>query len=236
MTTPKRLKCEKRNGINLQFLYIEYGTKGFVKTLNGEIRECKCLGGTLKPQTGWGVMEYMWKVAGVDEIQHGTKNTIPLGVIYKSLEGATYGTCRGSLANSEPDTMDENGYMFPIPYLAQKYGIGSENVRFIGAHMNIIELKTFLVSRDSKVIEMNTDFNLSVTKDGVTIDIPSVDNESTFVSSDDAWNSIKPSKVFYLDDDKGKEDVSSYTRLVVDIKESKMDDLRDIAIIVGKIF
>ena len=234
MSVTKRLKCEK-NGCFLLFPYVKYGTKGFVKTLSGEIRECKCLGGELKPNIGWGTMEYMWKVADVDEIQYGTKNTIPIGVIYKSLDGATYGTCRGSLANSASDVMEENCSFSPISYLGVKYGINKENVNYIGSNNNIIELKTFRITNENKVVGFVTDFNLSISKDLVNINIPIVDSGKAFISSDDAQNSIKPPKVFYLDDNNDDEDTSSYTKLVIEIKESKLDDLREIAHIVDKI-
>lgn len=217
MTEVKTLACTIRdvNTDTLYIPYIDYGTMGFVKSFDGNIYQCKLIGAKWNNVQGYTKPTYRWRIAGIGDMDgiEGSASKLPIGRIYETLEYAKKGTSNTKLSMNEEwklvGKMKEHSRFNVVDYLCDKYGFDERNFSFGKSFSNFslytstiypIKLLTWGITEDKCVKRFSTDFNLYVDKDGIDLDIPSMDKNERFTTKEQADKAVGPYDVFLFQD------------------------------------
>ena len=174
--------------------YVAYGTIGWLKCSDNKIYMCRCT------QCEWvkvndgllSTCKVKWQVAGMSK-EFTTMRTSRLlsgkinGIIYKTIQAAQNGTsnvCTSELQNGE---MECNSHVDIIDYLRVKYP--NINIACMGKNFNIL---TYRVYADNTISEKETPFNVEVTHHGLKVSVPSLDDETTFITKELALSNLNP--------------------------------------------
>lgn len=184
--------------------YVPFGTIGYVKTINNEVRQCKCLGAKweLGKDSLAHVPTYEWKVAGIKEHQFGSASRLAIGIIYKTEIDAQKGGARGATKIGELYA----SATFPIfNYLINKYGMSVDCFECIGAWSHCLHISTYLCNKDHTVSLCKTDFEVLIDENGIDCRIPMlegvVNGVRRYPTAEKAYAAMKPLKTYSLDDD-----------------------------------
>lgn len=188
--------------------YLSYGTTGWLKTKDNEVRQCKCVGakwGTKENTTGCSngsAAIYEWKVAGIKEHMHGSMSRLPIGVIYTNVQDAQHG---GTDEARKIGEMESNSTISIKDFLTAKYGLEAGCFRMQGTWDNILSLKTYSANPDNTVSLLATDFEITLDGNGIDIAVPLLDEpadgQRRFATRKEAYESMTPLFVHTLDED-----------------------------------
>lgn len=244
-----RLEVVRDSLNNNVFLYVPYGTIGYVKTINNEVRQCMCLGGKANPYYGFSepllVINYEWKVAGYEKHFFTNKPfLISIGAIYSDEQSAQNGSAVSSPYKNTIGLYDEIDI---LGFLAGKYGISEDNISFkwfsetnpdYSVHViKALGLETYHINSDRTLEMKETDFEISVGKNGVECVVPmlegEVNGERRFAMEGEAYESAKPLKTYLLGEGNGEVEKNFATKikLTIEVEIGKIDDIREIATI-----
>lgn len=185
--------------------YVRYGTIGWLKTTNNEIRQCKCMGAIWETNKG-GYLKptYEWKVAGITEHQFGGHCNLEIGTIYQTEKYAQHGyssyhSCAGGL-------LQYNGVLSVHGAMHKKYGIDiNKCIRMSGTWDNILSLQCYGISVNNAIALYPTAFNIKLDKEGIDVYIPMldgcVDNKHRYPTYELAQAACKPLKTYLLEED-----------------------------------
>lgn len=209
---------------NPQFNYIPYGTIGFVRTNNNEIRMCKMVGATLKKNEnncGAYQLYYEWKVAGIKPHQFTFSTCeLTIGTIYRSEIGAQQG-------GASADRMKCTSSIRIAEYLRNKYGMSKECFSLGGTWYKLFSIETYGVMTNHTIARKPTDFDIVVDENGISVSVPMldgcVDGVRRYPTYDAAYKAMKPLKVYSLDDDDDEEDEPKPSKVVITIEIETTD-------------
>lgn len=214
--------------------YIPFETIGYVKTTNNEVRQCKCLGGHLKPievgKTDYSI-QYEWKVAGYKEHFFTFSSCcLSIGHIYKDEVSAQRGTADVKYGN-------QKGEMtcfctFPIfNYLIQKYGMDVKCFKLEGTWSNRFHIETYTSNQNHTTCLRHTDFDVVIDENGIDAIVPmlegAVDGIRRYPTAEKAYASMKPLKTYSLDDDEDDDVPTTPTKIKVTI-EVEIDNIDNV--------
>lgn len=217
-----------------QFKYIPFGTIGYVKTINNEVRQCKCLGGRtkcVKEGNDRYSIQYEWKVAGYKEhFFTFSPCCLPIGHIYKDEVSAQRGTADTKYGNKMGEM--ERGQIFPIfNYLINKYGMDVKCFDLVGTFNDMFGIKTYAKLKDNTTRLRSTDFEVIVDENGIDCRIPMLDGEvdgiRRYPTEEKAYDAMKPLKVYLLDDDDDDDVTPTPTKIKVTI-EVEIDNIDNV--------
>lgn len=177
--------------------YVPVGTVAYLKTKDSEVRQVKLV------KVEWvkdGLPRCEWKVAGMKEHQIGSWCALPIGMIYESEFKAQHGSaekchhegllCATAKFNLYEEFMKSHG----------KFDINRFDTR--GTWSDILSISTIRMSNDGTMpIEYDTPFCVEIDSNGVHAWIPSVINETRFLTKEAALASYKPKKTITFEDD-----------------------------------
>lgn len=205
--------------------YIPHGTRGYVKTIDNEIRECECLGAIwINDYTP----QYTWRVAGYKEPICGSASRLPIGIIYQYESDAQIGQSRHN-APSQKGEMTTSCRVNILKLLQNKYGfIGSNSFDYHGTFNDYISINAYKICEDNSIRTIAVEFNVVVNEDGLDIVIPALENNEVYSTEESAVQSTKKLKVIHLGDDEEEEQQDSDTkiRLEVEIMSKDLDKIQ----------
>ena len=194
--------------------YVAYGTIGWLKTKDNEVRQCKCVGAKVVKAH----FQYEWKVAGIKEHQFGSSNRLALGIIYQTERGAQHGDTYHGTA----DEMKPNRKLSVHTLLKAKYGLSDGCFHMGGTWNNFLTLQTYAVMKDHTCRRLDTDFDIIIDENGVDIVVPMLDGEVNGVrrypTSEKAYASMKPLKTYSLDDEEDDDEPKPTKKVKVTIE------------------
>ena len=214
--------------------YVPYGTIGWVKTKDNEVRQCKLVGAKWVQDRDCTPLYpvYEWRVAGIKEHQFGfgKADTIPIGFISKTEHDAQI------RAYSSGGTMNGDGYVDVIPFLKDKYGMQRCCFKFGGGALNEnLEVMAYENYPDGSVRLTKVDLDIEVTEKGFDITIPSIEGTDkkrrTYPTREKAIAARRPLKTYTFDDEDGAEvqRESEKVSITIEIKKDDIEKLKEIA-------
>lgn len=220
--------------------FVPFGTIGYVKTIDNEVRQCKCLGGKTIPtkevETCYAI-QYEWKVAGYKEhFFTFSPSRISIGRIYVDEVSAQ----RGCASEYGPT---QNGEMtattkFPIfNYLINKYGMSVNCFKVTGTWNNCFHIETYAKFDDNTTGLRETDFEVIIDENGIDCCIPmlegNVNGIQRFPTEEDAYAAMKPLKVYLLDDeeDDDVEPTTTKIKVTIEVEIDNIDNVKKYATI-----
>lgn len=220
--------------------YIPFGTIGYVKTTNNEVRQCKCLGGKTMPmKEGENLhsIQYEWKVAGYKEHFFTFSSCcLSIGHIYKDEVSAQRGT-------ADVKYGDKKGEMtcfgtFPIfNYLINKYGMSVDCFKLEGTWNHCFHIETYAKFKDNTTGRRATDFEVIVDENGIDCRVPMlegvVDGIRRYPTAEKAYASMKPLKTYSLDDDEDDDVQPKVTKVkvTIEVEIENLDNVKKYATI-----
>lgn len=231
------------NMFHPEFNYIPFGTIGYVKTTDNEVRQCKCLGGKTMPvKDGESLhsIQYEWKVAGYKEhFFTFSCCCLSIGHIYKDEISAQRGSSNNNCGNQKGEmTFTENGRVFPIfNYLIKKYGMDVNCFKCTGTWSNLFHIETYAKFKDNTTGLMNTDFEVIIDENGIDCCIPMLDGEVNgirrFPTAEKAYAAMKPLKTYLLDDDYDDEvaPITKKIKVTIEVEVENIDNVKKYATI-----
>lgn len=218
--------------------FIAYGTIGYLRTANNEVRQCVCLGGHSIPslqQQGRHEMEYEWKVAGFNE--HFTTRSVSrlsIGIIYDSESAAKRGTYRADVP-AQIGELKTNLKVNLYEILNSKYGLSRNCVKLGGTWDDLFSLHCYGVCTDNSVKTFSTDFEIFVIEDGVEIIVPHLDKNLRYPTKEQAYNAMAPCKTYLLVDEYEKETPTiKKITITIEVEETNLEEVKKYATILKK--
>lgn len=227
------IKCEKRIG-STNIYYLAWGTIGWLKTRDNEIRQCKCVGAKLKrDKCSWcSSLQYEWKVAGIKEHQYGTENTLSNGTIYTTEQYAQCGASNGVIGDG---IMTTNRVFSLHEYLIRQYGLTTDCFKLEFGWNNTFTLRTYGIMKDHTIRLLDTDFDIIINNKGIDVVVPFLDNMRRYPTAEKAFSSMKPLKVYSLDDeDNDVTQPHKKIKVTIEIESHNLSKLKEIGVIVEK--
>lgn len=217
--------------------YLSYGTIGWVKTKDNEVRQCKCLGAkwVKKEDPKYGFAKYEWKVAGMKEHQFGSASRLPIGIIYTNEQDAQRGGADGAIKIGE---MKHNNNVSVHNFLMRKYGLAKDCFYMGGTWSNFLTLRTYSSNKDHTTSLRDTEFEIVVDKDGLDIIIPmlegAVNGVRRYPTAEKAYASMKPLKVYSLDDDEDEDEPQApkKVKVTIEVECDNMGKIKELATII----
>lgn len=222
--------------------YVVYGTIGYLKTKDNEIRQCKCLGAKWTSNDDCrsnGNPLYEWKVAGMQEHQFGSVSRLDCGIIYKTEQDAQRGGSSGPTKNGE---MFPNRVVSVHEFLMRKYGLENDSFKFCGTWNDILYIETYTLMKDHTIQLCRTEFEIEVTKDGIDMTIPFLEGPvggkaKRYATKEQAYKAQKPMKVYILDDDDDEEEEDkkpneTLVKITIEVESKNVEQIKKFATIV----
>lgn len=230
-----KIECGKVFG-STDFEYLACGTIGWLKTINNEVRQCKCVGAKLvQDKDDYAHLEYEWKVAGIKEHLFGTFNTLDYGRIFLTEYDAQHGSVDGYCANKK-GIMTPNRKISFHQYLMRKYGLTKDCFEFHGVWYDFVSLSTYGVMKDHTIRLLDTDFDIIVNESGVDIIVPLLDGgvngKRRYPTKEKAYSSMKPLRSFSLDDDDDVPQTPQKVKITIEIECGKINKLKELGAII----
>lgn len=229
-----------------ELAYVPFGTIGYVKTTDNEIRQCKCLGakwveGNEKIGNIPLYPQYEWKVAGIREHQFSKSvpSRLPHGIIYTTEEYAQRGSSATSYACAQKGELNPTA-VFPIfNYLINKYGLKANNFKVFGSTYECLEIKTYTKNKDHTTSLRETDFEVFIDENGIDCRIPMLEGPVNgirrYATAEKAYASMKPLKVYSLDDDEDDDILPTISRvkMTIEVEIEDIESIKKYATILG---
>lgn len=219
--------------------YIPYGTIGYVKTINNDVRQCKCLGGKSKlkrEDIGEHVIEYEWKVAGYKEhFFTFCPSRLEIGIIYVDEMSAQRGSADINGASKIGELVKND--VFPIfHHLINKYGMSVDCFRLSGTWNQCFSVSTYAKFKNNTTGLVSTDFQVIIDKSGIDCVIPMLDGSVNgihrYPTAEKAYAAMKPLPVYNLDDeDDEPQNIVTKVKVTIEIEQCKLDKIKEIATI-----
>lgn len=232
-----------QNILRPEMMYIPFGTIGYVKTTNNDVRQCKCLGGKTMPMTEGGDMhsiQYEWKVAGYKEHFFTFSScNISIGHIYVDEVSAQRGTAETKYGGQKGEmTFTKSGRVFPIfNYLINKYGMSVDCFKLRGTWDDCFQISTYSSNKDHTTSLRSTDFEVVVDENGIECRIPMLDGKVNgihrYPTAEKAYASMKPLKTYSLDDDEDDDVQPKVTKVkvTIEVEVENLDNVKKYATI-----
>lgn len=216
--------------------YIAYGTIGYVKTTDNEVRQCKCIATRWidNKNTNFLKRQFEWKVAGYKE-HFFTFSTyrLSIGNIYLTEEFAQRGTA-DKYGVCENKRMNTNRNVSVHGYLMEKYGMTKDCFDVDGIFDNILLIKTYATMEDGTIKLLPSDIEIVADKDGFRIGIPMLDGSVNgihrYPTFEKACAASKPLKVYFLDDDEPT--TPKKMKITIEIECDKVGKIKELATII----
>lgn len=223
--------------------YIPFGTIGYVKTTNNEVRQCKCLGGKTMPMKDGESMHdirYEWKVAGYKEHFFTFSSCcLSIGHIYMDEVSAQRGTADTKYGNQKGQMTFTR--TFPIvACLIEKYGMDVNCFKTTGTWNDCFHIETYSSNKDHTTSLRRTDFEVVVDENGIDCRVPMldgvVDGIHRYPTAEKAYASMKPLKTYSLDDDEDDDVVPTPTKIkvTIEVEINNLDNVKKYATILEK--
>lgn len=227
-----------KNGVYMR--YIKYGTIGWLKTTNGDVRQCRCVG------TKWKISNssiatpiYEWEVAGIDTHCIGTASRLfqndnkVKGIIYTDFESAKLGKSYESLIE-QYNEMRANDEFYIVSDLVHRYGAeGLVTLQQSCYGYHYIQLSTYGINKDKSVCLYDTDFEVLLDKNGIRTYVPllegKVDGKRRYASKKAAYAAIEPIKVYTFDEEEPTKTDDDTLCVTIKIKSCDLNKISDIA-------
>lgn len=219
--------------------YVELGTLAWLKTENGEIRQCKCVGvkwvnsdnDTPHPQ-------HEWKVAGLNGTIFSDWLRPKNGVIYTTKEAARNG--RGyNGAPKQIGEIDYNTHTSVVDFLCKKYGLTEKNfVVHNGQFYTTLWVKAYRILTDNSIDMCCVDFEADVTKNGFDIRIPMLDGVVNgyrrYATKEKAMQALKARTKVYSFDDEDESDTQAKTKvkITIEVETENVEQIKKFATII----
>lgn len=224
------------NMFSPEIKFVRFGTMGYVKTTDNEVRQCKCLGGKTMPMKEGGSLhsiQYEWKVAGYKEhFFTFSPSRISIGRIYIDEVSAQ----RGGASENCPTQKGEMTAvaMFPIfNYLINKYGMSVDCFKATGTWGNCFHIETYAKFKDNTTGRRATDFEVIVDENGIDCRVPMLDGEVNgihrYPTAEKAYASMKPLKTYSLDDD--VQPKVTKVKVTIEVEIENLDNVKKYATI-----
>lgn len=220
--------------------YIPFGTIGFVKTIDNEVRQCKCLGGKTMPmKEGEDLysIKYEWKVAGYKEHFFTFSDCcISIGRIYIDEITAQ----RGSANVNAPTQIGNMKFFktFPIfAHLINKYGMSTKCFKASGTWNNCFQIETYASFKNNTIGLKDTDFEVIIDENGIDCRVPMLDGAVNgirrYPTPEKAYASMKPLKTYLLDDDDDDDVAPTPTKIkvMIEVEINNIDNVKKYATI-----
>ena len=224
-----------------EMTYIPFGTIGYVKTTNNEVRQCKCLGGKSKRIKEDGEVheiEYEWKVAGYKEHFFTFSSCcLSIGHIYVDEVSAQRGSADTKYGNQKGEmTFTNSGCVFHIfNYLIEKYGMSTDCFKLSGTWHNLFHIETYAKFKDHTTKRKATDFEVVVDENGIDCRVPMLDGEVNgihrYPTAEKAYASMKPLKTYTLDDDDVVAPTPTKIKVTIEVEVDNIDNVKKYATI-----
>lgn len=222
------------NMLNPKIKFVRFGTIGYVKTTDNEVRQCKCLGGKTMPTKEGGSVhsiQYEWKVAGYKEhFFTFSPSRISIGRIYIDEVSAQ----RGGASENCPTQKGEMTAIATFPifnYLINKYGMSVDCFKCTGTWYNCFHIETYAKFKDNTTGLRATDFEVIIDENGIDCRVPMLDGAVNgirrFPTAEDAYAAMKPLKTYSLDDDEDDDVKPTTTKIKVTI-EVEIDNIDNV--------
>lgn len=228
---------QTENMLRPEMKYIPFGTIGYVKTTNNEVRQCKCLGGKTIPKGGGSLhsIQYEWKVAGYSEhFFTFSCSYISLGRIYIDEVSAQRGLSSEFCPTQKGEMTFTN--TFPIfKYLINKYGMSVDCFKNSGTFGTCFQIETYANVTNNTTELRATDFEVIVDENGIDCRIPMLDGEvkgvRRFPTAEDAYAAMKPLKTYLLDDDVAP--IATKMKFIIEVDIDNIENIKKYATILG---
>lgn len=228
------------NIIQPEMRYIPFGTIGYVKTTNNEVRQCKCLGGKtmpMKEDENLHSIQYEWKVAGYKEHFFTFSScNLSIGRIYMDEVSAQRGTAETRYGSQKGEMTFSR--TFPIfKYLINKYGMSVDCFKTMGTWNNCFYIETYAKFKDNTTGRRATDFEVIVDENGIDCRVPMLDGEVNgihrYPTAEKAYASMKPLKTYSLDDDEDDDVLPKVTKVkvTIEVEIENLDNVKKYATI-----
>lgn len=226
--------------------YIPFGTIGYVKTTNNEVRQCKCLGGKtmlMKEGASLHSIQYEWKVAGYkDHFFTFSPCCLSIGHIYMDEVSAQRGSADTEYGNQIGEmSLSKKGLTFPIfDYLIKKYGMDVKCFNTMGTWNDCFHIETYSSNKDHTTSLRGTDFEVVVDENGIDCRVPMLDGVVNgirrYPTAEKAYASMKPLKTYSLDDDEDDDVVPTPTKIkvTIEVEINNLDNVKKYATILEK--
>lgn len=220
--------------------YVEYDTIGWLKTINGEVRQCKCVGFKFDNNFPYSKIQYKWSIVGKDISVVGTESRLTTdadettGIIYTDFNSAKLG--RG-LPNVIPqkNEMLPNTKFYVVADLVNRYHVITDNIELKQDVYgnNYLNLLAYGINKDKSVTRYLTGFDIVMDKNGIRTCVPMLDGRvdgiHRYATKENAYAAIEPIKVYTFDEEEPTDADDDTLYITIKIKSCDLNKISDIA-------
>lgn len=223
--------------------YIEYGTIGWLKTMNGEVRQCKCVGFKFVENFPYCKIQYKWSIAGIagkDSSVVGTESRITTGadefrgIIYSDFNSARFGRGLPNVIPQENEMLP-NAKFYVAADLVNRYHVVTDNIElkqddYGNKYLNLF---AYGINKDRSVTRYLTGFDIVMDKNGIRSCVPMLDGRvdgiHRYATKESAYAAIEPIKVYTFDEEEPTDTDDDTLCITIKIKSCDLNKISDIA-------